>query len=157
MGEAGARPGLNAGSGISKKAETLAYFKKQLDKMLKDLEESPAAKSEISRHRIAAAAYGKFPAAEELAGNYQKVHARLEELSQILGDQLEALGVTVQISDRGYDSVDAEQAARLREIHKRAQNYYDRTDPQRGRSADDDVNAAGTGTGKSGTSDETFG
>lgn len=154
----GARPGLNAGSGISKKAETLAHFKKQLDKMLKDLEESPAAKSEISRHRIAAAAYGKFPAAEELAGSYQRVHTRLEELSQILGDQLEALGVTVQLSDRGYDSVDAEQAARLQEIHKRAQNYYDRTDPQRGRSADDDANAAGRDTGKSGTSDsdETF-
>jgi len=157
VGEAGARPGLNAGSGISKKAETLAYFKKQLDKMLKDLEESPAAKSEISRHRIAAAAYGKFPAAEELAASYHRVHARLEELSEILGDQLEALGVAVQISDRGYDSIDAEQAARMREINKRAQSYYDKTDPQRGQSADDNANAAGTGTGKSGTSDETFG
>jgi len=157
VGEAGARPGLNAGSGISKKAETLAYFKKQLDEMLKDLEESPAAKKEISRHRIAAAAYGKFPAAEELAASYHRVHARLEELSEILGDQLEALGVAVQISDRGYDSIDAEQAARMREINKRAQSYYDKTDPQRGQSADDNANAAGTGTGKSGTSDETFG
>ncbi|QLH24474.1 hypothetical protein [Streptomyces sp. Rer75] len=137
-------------------AETLASFKSRIDKILLDLEESPAARSKISDQTVAHAAFGaEFTAAADLAGAYEKLHARLEKFSRTLGDQLEALGIAVQISDRGYDSVDAEQAARLRAIQKRTAEYY-------GPNADDrpgtghDKNAPKPGTGKSGTADSDF-
>ncbi|MGR3935593.1 hypothetical protein [Streptomyces sp. BRA346] len=137
-------------------AETLASFKSRIDKILLDLEESPAARSKISDQTVAHAAFGaEFTAAADLAGAYEKLHARLEKFSRTLGDQLEALGIAVQISDRGYDSVDAEQAARLRAIQKRTAEYY-------GPHADDrpgtghDKNTPKPGTGKSGTADSDF-
>lgn len=142
-------------SDLKVEAETLASFKSRIDKILLDLEESPAARSKISDQTVAHAAFGaEFTAAADLAGAYEKLHARLEKFSRTLGDQLEALGIAVQISDRGYDSIDAEQAARLRAIQKRTSEYYGPTAD--GRPADDRKDAPETGKGKSGTADSDF-
>ncbi|WP_432253330.1 hypothetical protein [Streptomyces sp. HNM1019] len=141
----GARGG---GSDLKVEAETLAGFKSRIDKILLDLEESPAAKSKISDQTVAHTAFGaEFSAAADLAGAYEKLHDRLERFSRTLGDQLEALGMAVQISDRGYESIDAEQAARLRAIQDRTAKYY-------GQNADDRGDEPRTG--ESGTADSNF-
>ncbi|MEU1806211.1 hypothetical protein [Streptomyces sp. NPDC019937] len=147
--------GSGGRSDLKVEAETLASFKSRIDKILLDLEDSPAARGKISDQTVAHAAFGaEFTAAADLAGAYEKLHARLEKFSRTLGDQLEALGIAVQISDRGYDSIDAEQAARLRAIQKRTAEYYGPNADDR--PGDDRKDAPETGKGKSGTADSDF-
>ncbi|AGP54642.1 hypothetical protein [Streptomyces rapamycinicus] len=154
--DAGASRTRGGGSDLKVEAETLASFKSRIDKILVDLEESPAAKSKISDQTVAHTAFGaEFTAAADLAGAYEKLHDRLEKFSRTLGDQLEALGIAVQISDRGYESIDAEQADRLRAIQDRTTKYYGHDADNRGdgRNANQ---ARKTDTGKSGTADSNF-
>ncbi|MEU4898636.1 hypothetical protein AB0B12_40135 [Streptomyces sp. NPDC044780] len=155
MSDAGASR-ARGDSDLKVEAETLASFKSRIDKILIDLEESPAAKGKISDQTVAHAAFGAgFTAAGDLAGAYEKLHARLEQFSKTLGDQLEALGIAVQISDRGYESIDAEQAARLRAIQQRTAEYYGpNADGRPG--AHQEKDTPQTGTGKSGTADSDF-
>lgn len=144
------------GADLKVEAETLASFKSRIDKILIDLEESPAAKGKISDQTVAHAAFGaEFSAAADLAGAYEKLHARLEKFSKTLGDQLEALGIAVQISDRGYESIDAEQAARLSAIQDRTAKYYGPNSDSQAAGHNEDQ-AGKTGTGKSGTADSNF-
>ncbi|MFE5164441.1 hypothetical protein ACFRNT_39310 [Streptomyces sp. NPDC056697] len=154
--DAGASRARGGGSDLKVEAETLASFKSRIDKILIDLEESPAAKSKISDQTVAHAAFGaEFSAAADLAGAYEKLHDRLEKFSRTLGDQLEALGMAVQISDRGYESIDAEQADRLRAIQDRTAKYYGENADNRGAGHNENP-ARKTGTGKSGTGDSNF-
>ncbi|MFE6779317.1 hypothetical protein [Streptomyces sp. NPDC057702] len=143
------------GADLSREAETLTYFKGRIDKILLELESSPAAKSRISDQTITRAAYGTgFSAADDLASMYDKVHGRLEKFSQTLGEQLEMLGIAVQIADRGYDSVDARQAARLNEIQRRARADYAAV--KHHQSTDRATGPADTGGGETGGSGSDF-
>ncbi|GAA2925722.1 hypothetical protein GCM10020221_22090 [Streptomyces thioluteus] len=65
-------------------------------------------------------AYGTFEEGEALSKAYDKVHAQLELLSRMLGDQLEAMGIAVDLADRDYRGEDREHAARLAAIQKRS-------------------------------------
>ncbi|GHF55151.1 hypothetical protein [Streptomyces morookaense] len=113
------------GSYLAKEAETLTTFKGRIDELLAKLEKSSASPKAIGERRIAKEAYGRgFDSAGDLAALYDKVHGRLQELSKLFGDQIEATGLAALISDRGYDGVDAEQAARMRAIQESTQKHY---------------------------------
>ncbi|WP_413806866.1 hypothetical protein [Streptomyces sp. OE57] len=125
--EPGSEPQTPFGKKLVKEAETLAKFKKRLDKVLTDLDKSPASRKTISQQSITRDAYGSgtgFTSADDLANLYEKVHVRLETLSKSFGDQIEAMGLMAIVAERGFDGMDAEQARRMREIQARAQKYY---------------------------------
>ncbi|KUJ64104.1 hypothetical protein ACZ90_61790 [Streptomyces albus subsp. albus] len=129
MGQPKDEPGSSTpptfGSSLVKEAETLGKFKGRIDTVLTKLKESPASKQNLSHQTVPEGTYGKnFTAATTMAQNYDKVRSRLEELSGLLGDRIEAMGIAAIIAERGYDSIDAEQAARLRELEKRAEEHY---------------------------------
>lgn len=106
-------------------SESLKSFKTRVDKLLTALDGSPAAHSRITEQKVTAAAYGTgFPEAMGLHGAYEVVHARLTQLSKTLGDQLEAMGITVDLADRGYQNVDQEYADRLHAIQKQVEVNY---------------------------------
>ncbi|MEU0930021.1 hypothetical protein [Streptomyces malaysiensis] len=131
--EPGSVPQTPFGKRLVKEAETLAKFKKRLDKVLTDLDKSPASRKTISQQSITRDAYGSgpgFTSADDLANLYEKVHARLETLSKSFGDQIEAMGLMAIVAERGLDGMDAEQARRMQEIQARAQKYY-REAPQK--------------------------
>ncbi|MDJ0342331.1 hypothetical protein QMK19_21595 [Streptomyces sp. H10-C2] len=114
--------------------ESLQNFKARVDRLLATLDKSPAAHARITDQKVTTSAYGTgFPEAIQLSGAYDTVHARLEMLSKTLGDQLEAMGITVDLADRGYQNVDQEHADRLFAIQKRTEIYYKKpgaeTDP----------------------------
>ncbi|MGW7005465.1 hypothetical protein ACWGCW_22340 [Streptomyces sp. NPDC054933] len=105
-------------------ADSLAAFKNGVDLALSDLGKSPASNSNISRQDIARSSYGTVPDAKDLADAYETVHNTLKDLSQILGDQLEALGITVDMANRGYQVVDEEHRNRLHVLQAQMQQYY---------------------------------
>ncbi|WP_327259102.1 hypothetical protein [Streptomyces sp. NBC_01240] len=105
--------------------ESLQKFKIRVDRLLTTLDGSPAAHSRITEQKVTPAAYGTgFPEALGLSSAYDMVHARLALLSKTLGDQLEAMGITVDIADRGYQNVDQEHADRLHAIQQRTEVNY---------------------------------
>ncbi|MFJ4914619.1 hypothetical protein [Streptomyces sp. NPDC088726] len=110
-------------------SESLQSFKSRVDKLITKLDSSPAAHSRITEQKVTAASYGTgFPEALGLSSAYDMVHARLEQLSKTLGDQLEAMGITVDLADRGYENVDQEHSERLHAIQQRTEIYYKKPD-----------------------------
>ncbi|MHC3818225.1 hypothetical protein [Streptomyces sp. DT9] len=110
-------------------SESLQKFKIRVDKLLTKLEGSPAAHSRITEQKVDKAAYGNnFPEATGLDLAYERVHTRLALLSKTLGDQLEAMGITVDLADRGYENVDQEHSERLHAIQQRTEIYYRKPD-----------------------------
>ncbi|WP_269853459.1 hypothetical protein [Streptomyces sp. RPT161] len=111
--------------GLAVKAESLAVFKGRVDKMLSDLEKSQASHTNIRTQGISYSSYGEgFAEASDLAGLYDKVHSRLVALSQTFGDQIEALGIAIQMAKDGYSGVDQEQMDRLIAIRQSTEQFY---------------------------------
>ncbi len=102
----GGRDTGGGGKGLDYQAETLIAFKGRIDEILGQLRKSPASHKSISEQALAPDAYGTgFSAAQDLSALYDKVHTRLEALSKLFGEQLEALGIATEIVDKGYGNV----------------------------------------------------
>ncbi|MCG7524227.1 hypothetical protein MHW47_07185 [Streptomyces sp. OfavH-34-F] len=122
------RPGGRPGApDLAASGESLKHFKTRVDRLLTTLDASPAAHGRLGEQRLGTAAYGTdFAEAMMLSLTYKVVHLRLTQLSRTLGEQLEAMGLTVALADRGYENVDQEYADRLHAIQKRVAAGYRR-------------------------------
>ena len=109
---------------------TLQNLKKQLDEILADVRTTPATQKEIQASAVGKSAYGDFPGAQLLAQHQAKAQEKLEAFSRIFGEQIEALSISAQIADRGYENVEAEAVQRLRTIHQNALRHYEATQEQ---------------------------
>ncbi|MFD7975262.1 hypothetical protein [Streptomyces sp. NPDC059071] len=117
----GGKQGLEVGE------VTLLTFQTRMQKLVDELKGSPAEHTKIGEQKVTAASYGTgFSAASELHGAYEKVRTRLEELTKIFGETIEAMGIRAQIADKGYDSVNQEQRDRYRAIQKATQEDHDK-------------------------------
>ncbi|MCX2181503.1 hypothetical protein KV205_13315 [Streptomyces sp. SKN60] len=120
----GGKQGLDVGE------VTLLTFQTRMQKLVDDLKGSPAEHTKIGEQKVTAASYGTgFSAATELHGAYEKVHTRLEELTKIFGETIEAMGIRAQIADKGYANVDQEERERFQEITKRSRDDYEKRHP----------------------------
>lgn len=141
-------------SDLAAPSESLQSFKTRVDKLLTKLDGSPAAHNRITEQKVTPASYGTgFPEAMGLSSAYDKVHAQLELLSKTLGDQLEAMGITVALADRGYENVDKEYSERLHAIQKRTETHYKEPDTGKDPGAhggDKSETGGGTSSGQDG-------
>ncbi|MEU7569388.1 hypothetical protein AB0A99_25965 [Streptomyces fradiae] len=113
------------GKDLDVKGVTLQTFKNRVDEILRTLAESPAGHQQIGEQRITAGSYGTgFSAASDLHSGYDKVRTRLEDLSKMFGETIEALGIAVQAADKGYTGIDVDVKNRFKEIQKRNQEFY---------------------------------
>ncbi|MFF8597891.1 hypothetical protein ACF065_03030 [Streptomyces sp. NPDC015232] len=120
----GGKQGLDVGE------VTLLTFQTRMQKLVDELKGSPAEHTKIGEQKVTAASYGTgFSAATQLHAQYEKVRTRLEELTKIFGETIEAMGIRAQIADKGYDGVNQEQRERYREILKSTQEDYDKQHP----------------------------
>ncbi|WP_431041876.1 hypothetical protein ACQUSR_08095 [Streptomyces sp. P1-3] len=113
------------GGDFFKEAETLSKFHGRIQKVLDDLEKSPAAKKNLDHETVSKASFGSddFVAAGVLAPAVEQAHARIKELAQVFQDLIEGLGLAALNVEKDFEGLDAEQAARLREIQERATKY----------------------------------
>ncbi|MEV6330844.1 hypothetical protein [Streptomyces sp. NPDC051909] len=120
-GDGGGKQGLDVGE------VTLLTFQTRMQKLVDELKGSPAEHTKIGEQKVTAASYGTgFSAASELHGAYEKVRTRLEELTKIFGETIEAMGIRAQIADKGYGSVNEEQRERFQQIQKTTQEDYEK-------------------------------
>ncbi|MFD7502042.1 hypothetical protein [Streptomyces sp. NPDC059850] len=113
-------------------SESLQEFKKRVDRLLTELDKSTAAHGKLGEQSVKPTAYGTFEQATAIANAYDKVHGRLALLSRTLGEQLEALGITVSAADGDYQEMDHEQAQRLKAIQARTSKYYEQYQEKHG-------------------------
>ncbi|MDG9706388.1 hypothetical protein [Streptomyces sp. DH37] len=132
----GGRDTGGSGKGLDYRAETLTAFKGRIDELLGELGKSPASHQRIGEQTVVPDAYGTgFSAAEDLSALYDRVHTRLESLSRLFGEQLEALGIATQIVDKGYGNVEADQRERFQAIQTRVDEYRQETS-EKGRNSE---------------------
>jgi hypothetical protein len=113
-------------------SESLQEFKKRVDRLLTELDKSTAAHGTLGEQKVAATAYGEFEQATALAKAYDKAHSHLQLLSRTLGEQLEAMGITVAAADGDYQEMDQEHARRLKAIQARTSKYYEKYQKEHG-------------------------
>ena len=108
---------------LKRGAEALKKFKKRVDTILSELEESPASKSKVADQRITrgslSAGNAAFAEADGLFGEYNRVHTELTTLSQTLSDQIEAMGIAVHGADVGFNNLEEDVRRRFWAIQTR--------------------------------------
>lgn len=105
---------------LVKEAETLTKFQGRVEKILTELEKTPASKKNMSEQTIPASAYGHgFSEATDFAATYEHVHGQLTKMNQMFHDNITMMGFAAIIAERGYDGLDAEQQRQMQAIQRR--------------------------------------
>ncbi|MGW2619947.1 hypothetical protein [Streptomyces sp. NPDC001500] len=101
-------------------------FKKRVDELLLELDRSEAAPGKVGRDRLTRGQLGSadFKEAQFLYDSYAAVHDELENLSKALSAQIEGMGLAVHASRVGYENLDGDIRARMREVNAQAEKYY---------------------------------
>ncbi|MFD7899133.1 hypothetical protein ACFV0C_32460 [Streptomyces sp. NPDC059568] len=157
--ESAASGGSGGGGGsadLNVDASELIKFKNRVDGLLTRLDNSSAAPTEMAGGRVARADLGTgFGEADELYGVYRKVHSELQNLSKGLAGQIEALGIAVDGSRKGYENIDDEIKLRMQRISQDAQRQWERREQERREERErttDDQSAGGGGDSSGGAS-----
>jgi hypothetical protein len=139
--------------------ETLIAFRNKVDGLLKDLDSSPASATQITQQTLEPQHLGSgFAEAGDVHSAYSNVHAKLQELSKTLSDQIQAMTITIDIAHNGYQNVEESQIVNLWQIHDQTQTLYQQSQSASGAPATGTTSAtpaSTTGTaapGSSGTS-----
>ena len=103
-----------AQSAVRVELETLTTFRDRVNGLLASLESGPAAPGRIAAQQLAAGHLGTdFQEVGHLMARYQLVHSQLQGLSKALTDQVNAMGIALQVSQVGYRNVETETIDRL--------------------------------------------
>ncbi|MDT0402329.1 hypothetical protein [Streptomyces edwardsiae] len=118
--------GVNPAMALDIQHGAMKGFKKRVDELLRELDESEAAPGRVGQDRLSRAQLGaaEFREAQFLYDSYAIVHDELEQLSKALGAQIEGMGLAVQASRVGYENLDADIRARMRAVNAEAERYY---------------------------------
>ncbi|AXE27783.1 hypothetical protein C0216_26730 [Streptomyces globosus] len=105
--------------------ETISGYKKVVDDLLTKLGNSEASDKKLAHTTLPEGTLGTgFAEAVDLFSAYEKVQTELRNLSKGLADQIEAMGIAIQLSGKGYVNVDEETKARMRSIAAKAHDAY---------------------------------
>ncbi|MFE9801680.1 hypothetical protein ACWC98_14155 [Streptomyces goshikiensis] len=105
--------------------ESMTGYKKRIDELLDKLDGSEADGKKLARDTLPEGTLGTgFQEAETLFATYNTVHTQLQNLSEGLAMQIEALGIAVLTAGKGYGGVDEETKRRMAAIARRAREDY---------------------------------
>lgn len=117
---------VNPAMALDIQHSAMAGFKKRVDDLLRELDDSEAAPTKVGKDRIERSQLGsaEFMEAQFLYDSYAIVHDELEKLSKALGAQIEGMGLAVQASRVGYENLDADIKARMKAVNAEVEKYY---------------------------------
>ncbi|RVU24485.1 hypothetical protein EOT10_15910 [Streptomyces antnestii] len=128
----GALGGVAMASGamadIVTELESFTKFQQRVDQLIKDLSGSDAGSKKIGqeplgRHQFGGGA-GDWGDAAGLFTSYETVLTELENLSKILSDSIEGMGIAVLASHKGYAAIDADLRDRVAAIKAETKDHY---------------------------------
>ncbi|MFE3603073.1 hypothetical protein ACFXP3_17885 [Streptomyces sp. NPDC059096] len=109
-------------------AESMVDFKKRVDKLITNLNGSAAAPDKVGQEPVGRSHFGgdggAWAEANGLSAAYQSVIDQLKDLSQLLADSLEGMGIAVVSSKHGYEGEDDDIRTRMLAIQKNMKKHY---------------------------------
>ncbi len=119
--------GVNPQMALDIQHDAMKNFKKRVDDLLIELGKSEAAPDQVGQDRLSRAQLGSadFKEAQFLYESYAIVHDELENLSKALSAQIEGVGLAVHASRVGFENLDEDIKARMREVNAEVDKYYD--------------------------------
>ncbi|MGW0846356.1 hypothetical protein ACWD26_40740 [Streptomyces sp. NPDC002787] len=119
--------GVNPQMALDIQHDAMKDFKKRVDNLLVELGKSEAAPDKVGQDRLSRAQLGSadFKEAQFLYESYAIVHDELENLSKALSAQIEGVGLAVHASRVGFENLDEDIKARMREVNAEVDKYYD--------------------------------
>ncbi|MEV6695888.1 hypothetical protein AB0M68_01835 [Streptomyces sp. NPDC051453] len=108
--------------------ESFTKFQQRVDELIKNLKESPAGPKKIGQEALVRTKFGGGPKgwheADGLSAQYDTVVTDLENLSNLLSDSIEAMGIAVLASHKGYGNVDMDVRRRMAAISAETTHHY---------------------------------
>ncbi|MFD3565509.1 hypothetical protein ACFWVU_38470 [Streptomyces sp. NPDC058686] len=108
--------------------ESFTKFQQRVDQLIKDLKGSDAGPTKVGEEMVMRAQFGggghEWPAATNLYSKYHSVVTQLESLSKLLSDSIEAMGIAVMASHKGYGHIDMDIRERMAAIAAEAKDHY---------------------------------
>ncbi|MFD7179806.1 hypothetical protein ACFV90_07250 [Streptomyces sp. NPDC059904] len=108
--------------------ESFTKFQQRVDQLIKDLKESPAGPKQVGQEALTRTKFGGgtkgWHEADGLSSQYDTVITDLENLSKLLSDSIEAMGIAVMASHKGYKNVDMDVRRRMAAISAEAAHHY---------------------------------
>lgn len=114
--------------------ESMVKFKARIDQLIINLNGSPAGSKKVGAEPLGRGQFGggggAWAEAAGLSTAYETVIDQLKQLSKLLADSLEGMGIAVVASKDGFEGLDDDIRRRMRAIHASAEKHYDpRRDP----------------------------
>jgi hypothetical protein len=107
----------------------MTKFKKDIDNVLKEFNASPAAPGKVGADKLDRTSLGgggtTFHEANFLYDSYSNVHSQLENLSTVLGLQIESVGLAIETSGKDIADLDDDVKARMQKLNTQIQAYYE--------------------------------
>lgn len=106
--------------------QSFTKFRDRIDELLEDLKASPADARKVGEDRVAPSQFGDpaWAEASGLYGSYKAVITELENLSKMLSDSMEGMGIAVLASHKGYENLDEDIRDRMRAISASTKEHY---------------------------------
>lgn len=103
-------------------------FKNRVDQLLIEFNESPAEHRKVAEGRLQQASLGGagFQEAEFLYASYNRVHEELQNLSKVLGLQIESMKLAIHASQAGYQNIDDDIKTQMQGLNAQIAARYDR-------------------------------
>ncbi|MFE7328413.1 hypothetical protein ACFU8W_26225 [Streptomyces sp. NPDC057565] len=118
----------NAVGELVTELSSFTEFRDRIDELLKDLKGSPADARKLGEDRMSRAQFGgekgRWAEADALHHTYETVITELEQLSGLLSDSIEGMGIAVLASHKGYEHVDLDVRERMLAIKSSMQEHY---------------------------------
>lgn len=101
--------------------ETLKGFRDRVDSLLAGLDAGQGSVKSISAQVMGDGHLGSgFAEADGLAARYRETHVKLQQLSQTLSETIDAMSISIDCAQYGYQNVESTQIAELWKIHDAA-------------------------------------
>ncbi|MFI0238917.1 hypothetical protein [Streptomyces sp. NPDC016845] len=108
--------------------ESFTKFQQRVDQLIRDLSESQAGPKKVGQEAVERTKFGGghrgWYEAHEVFTQYDTVIADLENLSKLLSDSIEAMGIAVMASHKGYENVDMDVRRRMAAISAETTHHY---------------------------------
>ncbi|WP_246562042.1 hypothetical protein [Streptomyces roseirectus] len=142
--EGGENPAIDARNAIQAQADmateyaSFTGFRTRIDELIRTLKGSSAGPAELAQDQLTRTQFGGgsegWIEAAGLFTAYQTVITELENLSKLLSDSMEGMGIAVLASHKGYENIDLDirqrMAAISAETTKEYGGVYDPGQPQ---------------------------
>lgn len=137
----------DAATDLVTELSSITAFQKRVDQLISDLKDSDAGPGKVGQEQLVRTQFGggngEWAEAAGLFTAYETVITELENLSKLLSDSMEGMGIAVLAAHKGYQNIDLDIRDRMAAISAETTEHYggayDPGLPKRGDGAGRDV------------------